>query len=87
MLGRLGMSTEEALEHYKTISRQVFGPNNRKHDLWNDGKFKATTLVTEMKKVIKGAKVGYTGEEYMLDESHPDTGKVYVVPRIDVETI
>lgn len=76
MLGRLRMSTEQALEHYNTISQRIFGPDNRKRHLWNDGMFKATTLEVEMKKVIKGAKEGYSGEEKMLDESSPNTGKV-----------
>jgi hypothetical protein len=51
MLGRLRMSTTEALEKYNGIAGRIFSEKNMK---WKtqEGKFKATTLEQEMKSIV-----------------------------------
>ena len=65
MLGRLRMTTEDALKHYNDISAHVFSRGNRKR-AWQDGAFRATTLKEKMVEVVAGIE-GYTGNERMLD--------------------
>lgn len=69
MLGRLRMSTTEALEKYNTIAGKMFSAKNTK---WGtqEGKFKATTLEQEMKKVVAAKIQGSDGETRMLDEAY-----------------
>ncbi|KAK0477682.1 acyl transferase/acyl hydrolase/lysophospholipase, partial [Armillaria novae-zelandiae] len=71
MLGRLKMSTEDALHNYKKLATAVFSPDNRKA-FYKDGKFKASILEVEIKEIVKNSHVGYTGDELLLD---PDAGK------------
>ncbi|KAK0457615.1 acyl transferase/acyl hydrolase/lysophospholipase [Armillaria novae-zelandiae] len=71
MLGRLKMSTEDALHNYKKLASAVFSPGNHKL-FYKDGKFKANTLEVEIKEIVKNSHVGYTGDELLLD---PDAGK------------
>ncbi len=71
MLGRLKMSTEDALHNYKKLATTVFSPDNRKL-FYKDGKFKASTLEAEIKEIVKHSCEGYTGDELLLD---PDAGK------------
>ncbi|THU91085.1 FabD/lysophospholipase-like protein [Dendrothele bispora CBS 962.96] len=52
MLGRLELSTEEALAQYKAFAGHIFGKKNRKSK-GHDGAFKATTLEGEMKKLLQ----------------------------------
>ncbi|THU84996.1 hypothetical protein K435DRAFT_764610 [Dendrothele bispora CBS 962.96] len=52
MLGRLEMSTEEALAQYRTLAGHIFGKKNRKSK-GHDGAFKATTLEEEIKKLLQ----------------------------------
>jgi len=67
MLGRLRMSTEDALKYYNEISSHVFSRGNRKWRM-QDGAFKATTLKEKMVEVVAGCGIaGYTGKERMLD--------------------
>ncbi|KAK0467540.1 acyl transferase/acyl hydrolase/lysophospholipase [Armillaria novae-zelandiae] len=68
MLGRLKMSTEEALQSYNKISSVVFSSENRK-PFYRDGKFKATTLKEEMQNVVR--KAGHSNDQKLLD---PDAG-------------
>jgi hypothetical protein len=65
MLGRLRMTTEDALKHYNDISARVFSRGNRKW-VCQDGTFRATTLKEKMVEVVAGIE-GYTGDERMLD--------------------
>jgi len=65
MLGRLRMSTEEALEHYRSLTSKTFSKSNRKRN----GTFRATTLEVAMKHVVRAASEGYNGEEYMIKGS------------------
>ncbi|KAK0436178.1 acyl transferase/acyl hydrolase/lysophospholipase, partial [Desarmillaria tabescens] len=69
MLGRLKMSTEDALQSYNRISSAVFSTENRK-PFYSDGKFKATTLEKEVKNVVCWA--GYSDDQKLLD---PNTGR------------
>ncbi|KAK0431700.1 acyl transferase/acyl hydrolase/lysophospholipase [Armillaria borealis] len=66
MLGRLKMSTEDALRNYKNLATAVFSPDNRKL-CYKDGKFRASTLEAEIKKIVKHSCEGYTGDEHLLD--------------------
>ncbi|PBK83408.1 FabD/lysophospholipase-like protein [Armillaria gallica] len=54
MLGRLKMTTEEALQSYNKTSSTVFSAENRK-PFYMDGKFKATTLKKEIQNVLRQA--------------------------------
>jgi hypothetical protein len=65
MLGRLRMTTEDALKHYNDITARVFSRGNRKR-VWQDGTFRATTLKEKMVEVVAGVE-GYAGDERMLD--------------------
>ena len=67
MLGRLRMSTTEALEKYNTIAGHIFSAKNMKR-MTQEGKFKATTLEQEMKKIVAAKIQGSDGETRMLDK-------------------
>ena len=78
MLGRLRISTDEALKAYSTIAGAIFSPENKK---WRtqDGMFKATTLENHIKRVVSqklhGERIkqertsNENGEDLMLDPS------------------
>jgi hypothetical protein len=65
MLGRLRMSTKEALEQYRVIAGQIFSAKNRKWVV-GDGAFKATTLEQEIKRLVAARTGGTNGTERML---------------------
>ena len=69
MLGRLRMSTTEALEKYNTIAEKIFSAKNMKR-VTQEGKFKATTLEREMKQIVVAKIQGSDGETRMLDEDY-----------------
>ena len=69
MLGRLRMSTTEALEKYNTIAGKIFSAKNAKR-VTQEGKFKATTLEREMKQIVVAKIQGSDGETRMLDEDY-----------------
>ncbi|KAK0218880.1 FabD/lysophospholipase-like protein [Armillaria fumosa] len=77
MLGRLKMSTKEALRSYNKISSVVFSSENRK-PFYRDGKFKATVLVKEIQNVVRQA--GHSNDQKLLDpDAGPNSkGNVYV---------
>ncbi|EPS38438.1 hypothetical protein H072_7827 [Dactylellina haptotyla CBS 200.50] len=59
MLGRMGMTVDEAITKYETLSEEVFAETKR----WTqDGRFKATKLEAAVKKVVKE----FTGTEDTL---------------------
>lgn len=62
MLGRLRMTTEEALQAYNSIASAIFSNKNRKLK-YKDGAFKATTLETEVKRLVRDKNLG----DHMLD--------------------
>ena len=68
MLGRLQMTTKEALEQYNIIAGRVFCTSNKKW-LIQDGTFKATTLEQEIKRVV-ATKLGGGGDATMLDSTN-----------------
>lgn len=70
------MSTEEALTKYNDLAGKIFNTQNKK---WRgqDGTFKASTLEAEIRNMIAGSHPGYTGEEFMFDNTaESETGKV-----------
>ena len=71
MLGRLKMSTKDALEHYNTVAERVFSSTNKKLK-GKDGTFKASTLEKEMRRIIANSIEGGSGDERMLND--PGTG-------------
>jgi len=66
MVGRLRMNTREALEQYNTIAGKIFSKRNMKHK-FQDGTFKASTLETEMRRVVAETSNGNDGLR-MLDD-------------------
>lgn len=74
MLGRLQMTTDEALRTYNSLAGAIFSRNNKKW-LGQDGGFKATTLEKTVQEVVSKRGLG----ELMLDPSHqPRKGKAFV---------
>ncbi|KAJ4301871.1 hypothetical protein N0V90_003967 [Kalmusia sp. IMI 367209] len=74
MLGRLRMTTDEALRAYNSLSRDIFsGKNKKRKD--QDGAFKATTLQEKVQDTVSERKLG----EYILDPSSDlRKGKAFV---------
>ncbi len=78
MLGRLRMSTTEALQKYNEIAGNIFSTRNRK-TMAQEGKFKATTLEQEMKKIVAATIQESDGETRMLDvDNSGEKGAAYV---------
>lgn len=57
MLGRLRMTTAEALSAYNSIASGIFSKENRK-PAYKDGAFKASTLETKIIEVVKDKHLG-----------------------------
>ncbi|KAK4230672.1 hypothetical protein QBC38DRAFT_468512 [Podospora fimiseda] len=73
MLGRLRMSTEEALREYEECAEKIFSKENKKR--WNlSDKFRATALQEVIEGIVKDRQVG----ESMYDPTGPAKGKVLV---------
>ncbi|KAK4170202.1 hypothetical protein QBC43DRAFT_196930 [Cladorrhinum sp. PSN259] len=73
MLGRLRMSTEEALREYDECAEQIFCKGNRKRWNWSQ-KFRATALQTVIEQIVEKRGCG----EFMRDPSNPEKGKAFV---------
>jgi predicted acylesterase/phospholipase RssA len=74
MLGRLQMTTGEALRAYNSLARVIFSRDNKKW-LGQDGAFKATTLEKKVQEMVSERGLG----ELMLDTSHQlKKGKAFV---------
>jgi len=74
MLGRLRMTTDEALRTYNSLAHAIFSKDNKK---WKgkDGLFKATTLEKKVQEIVLEKKLG----ELILDPSHQSRkGKTFV---------
>ncbi len=69
MLGRLKMSTKQALRRYNQIASRVFSCANQRH--LKDGRFDASALELEIKSIVKGRKEGYKEDELLID---PESG-------------
>lgn len=73
MLGRLRMSTEEALREYDECAEQIFSKQNKKK--WNlSQKFRATPLKTVIEQIVEKRGLG----ELMRDPTCPEKGKAFV---------
>lgn len=77
MLGRLGMSIDEAISAYEALTQTVFA---HPKSTTGEGKFSAKKLEDAVKSVIK-SKLGDTDAK-LLD---PDVCKTYVSPSISVK--
>jgi len=74
LLGRLRMSTEEAIHQYIFLTSKVFDTATREQN----GTFRATVLEDAMKHVIKASDKASSGEEYMIQGNmSADIGKRY----------
>ena len=75
MLGRLRMSTDEALQAYNSLARDIFSKKNRK---WTgqDGAFKSSTLQEKVNELVLKKGLG----EFMLDplDEPKKKGKAFV---------
>src|SRR5271163_1218381 len=65
MLGRLRMTTEEALKTYNSLAGAIFSKDNRKWAV-QDGTFKATTLENKVKELVAERALG----EFMFEASN-----------------
>jgi hypothetical protein len=73
MLGRLRMSTTEALEEYDNCAAQIFSKDNRKS--WSvSERFRATALQEAVEGLVRKRGLGET----MRDPENPQKGKVFV---------
>ena len=64
MLGRLRMTTRDALRAYNEIAESVFCKANRKSSI-KDGAFKATTLIKQVQDLVAAKELG----EHILSEN------------------
>ena len=74
MLGRLRMTTRDALRAYNKIAESVFCKSNRKYS-FQDGAFKATTLEQQVRSLV--AEKGL-GDYIMPDEDESGAAKTFV---------
>ena len=81
MLGRLRMTTRDALRMYNKIAGSVFCKSNRKRS-FKDGAFKATTLEKQIQSLVAEKALG----EYILHEQDEVATKTFVctVPAINM---
>ncbi|KAK0729271.1 hypothetical protein B0T21DRAFT_452709 [Apiosordaria backusii] len=73
MLGRLRMSTEEALREYDECAEKIFSKNNKKRWTFSD-RFRATALQTVIETIVEKRGLG----ELMHDPENPKKGKAFV---------
>jgi len=74
MLGRLQMTTDEALEIYNDLAQVIFSEKNKKRK-GKDGSFKATTLQQKVEEIVAKKGLG----EFILDPSSDSRkGKAFV---------
>jgi len=87
MLGRLKMTTEEALEKYNDFASHTFSTKNQKR-FGHDGMFKASIFEQTVKKMVRETVVGHDEDDCMLDDiATAGFCKVFVcaVPRKNVQ--
>lgn len=83
MLGRLRMTTIEALQTYNSLAGAIFSKDNKKRP-GKDGTFKASTLEKKVQEIVSKKGLG----EYMYDASEQrNKGKAFVcaVPANNME--
>jgi len=74
MLGRLQMSTEDALTQYNSLAERIFGSRNKK-SISKPEYFRATTVASEVISLVD-QKADYSGGWAMLPTSSlKETGK------------
>ena len=74
MLGRLRMTTDEALRTYNSLAGAIFSNDNRKWG-FQDGAFKATMLENKVQELVSEKGLG----EFMLDTSNQSSkGKAFI---------
>jgi len=79
MLGRLRMSTREALAEYNRVAKCVFSKENKKR-MTQDGMFKETTLEAEVQKLV-ASKIPEGPSAKLLDPAGEKTmGRACVPP-------
>ncbi|KAL9610366.1 MAG: hypothetical protein Q9167_004936 [Letrouitia subvulpina] len=74
MLGRLRMTTEEALRKYNKIAGAIFCKANRKLS-FQDGSFKAATLEKQIQDLVAAKELG---EHMLRDNDEAGSAKVFV---------
>ncbi|XP_006457841.1 hypothetical protein AGABI2DRAFT_114867 [Agaricus bisporus var. bisporus H97] len=72
MLGRLRMDIDTAIKNYDDLAKRVFSAPKR----WGDGKFKATTLETAIKSVVKA--VTHDSESPLLEDDQAGLCRTFV---------
>ncbi|MCJ1392597.1 hypothetical protein MMC18_005467 [Xylographa bjoerkii] len=78
MLGRLRMSTSEALEQYNVAAQRIFCDRNRRSRL-HDGIFIAKTLENEVKRLVDSRKAdGEHSTRMLVPEGDQNMGKTFV---------
>jgi len=75
MLGRLRMSTEEALVEYNRLGGRIFSKENRK---WKtqEGRYKASTVATEFKRLV-GHRIQDQPCAKLFDPARKSMGRAY----------
>jgi hypothetical protein len=76
MLGRLRMSTTEAIEHYGTLAQRVFSDAKL---VGGEGRFKASKLEDAIKEIVE-KKTGRADEPMMDPRPEGEACKTYVAP-------
>ena len=74
MLGRLQMTTEEALKEYNSIASAIFSKKNKKEP-YKEGAFKASTLERKVKEVVTER---HLGDRMLRDMNDNRTGNAFV---------
>ena len=74
MLGRLRMTTRDALRTYNKIAGSVFCKSNRKHSFQNEA-FKATTLKKQIQNLVAEKALG---EDILFEEDEAGATKIFV---------
>ena len=82
MLGRLKMSTEDALKVYNSVAESIFSKKNRK-SLYKGEAFKATTLENKIKDIVSEKSLG---ERMLDDEGGQHVAKAFVcaIPAVNM---
>lgn len=82
MLGRLRMTTTDALQTYNKIAGAVFCKANRKSS-FKDGTFKATTLEKQVRDLVAAKELG---EHMLCENDEADSAKAFVcaVPAVNM---
>ncbi|KIJ51985.1 hypothetical protein M422DRAFT_243560 [Sphaerobolus stellatus SS14] len=78
LLGRLKLTTEDALTEYLKLLQQIFGAPNRKRRPSEKSSYKASTLEKTMKQLVARNGIGFSGEELMGEADEIEYGRTFV---------